>query len=278
MALADPQPEEPVDAEEEAAEAPVGTPVEEPVEEDASEEEEPIAFGEGEDHVSAEVVVYGVRLMEARRQEVIDAAKQDGYVREVRKGDRTILRHESPYKGELVLHDDGRAILKRQPVRFEPPFGKNKTAASYLWCVIVPLCIRPSGQTVSPRRFRSYERAALANVAPEIREWNDAIADVGLDLRLERLPEQMQALWDDGTPLDDGARISTYSGRRAALFQFWNSRTETSQGEEVRDAVESFIRGVVQPSEHPFRDEEIARLNRKRTVRREFLAPKVRGP
>ena len=49
--------------------------------------------------------------------------------------------------------------------------------------------------------------------------------------------------------------------RRAALMAYWGSRTDTAWGERVRQAVEAFCRGVVQHSEHPFTDEEIAAFN-----------------
>ena len=44
----------------------------------------------------------------------------------------------------------------------------------------------------------------------------------------------------------------TYAERREALYSFWQSRTDTPHGEAVRQAVEAFVRGVVQGSEHPY--------------------------
>ncbi len=228
----------------------------------AAEEQAAPAEAEGSaesDGGSTEVIVFSERLVEAARLEVVGRAAQIGYTKALRKGDRTILRHELPWKGDVVLFDDGRVEVKRQPLQFAPPF-KRQTPLTWLSCIIVPLCIRPNGQLVSQRRFIGYERGAWAAIASDVSTWNDAMAEYGLGLKVAGLPDRLEALWEQGTPLDgtDETPLATPEARRGALLSFWDSRTDTSWGDEVRGAVEAFMRAVVQTSEHPYLSEELA--------------------
>lgn len=215
------------------------------------------------------VIVYDELRAKKAREKIIQRAEALGYTRRVEKDGRTILRHELPWKGELVLYDDGQVEVKRQPVRFEPPFAK-KTPLSWMSCVIVPLCIRAGGQAVSPRRYHSYERELWAEVSGEVVEWNDRLADVGTGRKIEGLPERLDALWTTGVSLEGDVILETWEARRAALFRFWDTRTESAWGEAVRDAVQAFILGEVETGEHPFPVEEQERLNAGRLSSRPF--------
>lgn len=218
-----------------------------------------------------EVIVYSEHLAKAARDKLMRQAEAMGYTEQVRKDDRTILRHEAKYNGEIVLYDDGRVEFKRQPVQFEPPFDKSKPL-SWLSCVIVPLCIRAGGQAYAPRKFRAQERRAMAEIADAAGEWNERIADVALDRKLGDLPDRLQALWDEGTPLEAGLpTLATFSERKTALLRYWDSRTDTEWGEEVRDAVASFLRAVVQRSDTPITAAELEAFNRRRQAPRPLV-------
>jgi hypothetical protein len=225
------------------------------------------------------VIVYDELRAKRAREKIMQRAEALGYTRRVEKDGRTILRHELPWKGELVLYDDGQVEVKRQPVRFEPPFAK-KTPLTWMSCVIVPLCIRAGGQAVSPRRYHSYERELWATVADDVVDWNDRLADVGTGRKIEGLPERLDALWTSGVSLEGDAILETWESRRESLFRFWDTRTESSWGESVRDAVQAFILGEVETGDHPFTADEKARLNAGRLSSRPFpfrAAPSPEG-
>lgn len=211
-----------------------------------------------------EVVIYAELRIQQAREDLIDRAQSLGYTKVIERDGRTILRHELPWHGEIVLVDDGQVAVKRQPVRFEPPFAKDKPAA-WLTCILFPLCIRPGGQLVSQRRFRGFEREAWEGIGDNVTNWNDRIADAATTAKVDELPPRLEALWEQGTPIDgQGAALATWEERRQALLVFWDSRTETEWGLSVRDAVAAFMRGVVQNSDHPYTAEEIATFNRGR--------------
>lgn len=228
-------------------------------------DETPPAAEEG----AEEVIVYSQYLVERARKEVIGAAKDAGYINEFRRGDHTILRHDAVWKGEVVLYDDGRVEVRRQPVQFRPPF-RNVTPASWLACVIVPLCIRPNGQMVSKRRFLTYERMAWGEVEDEVAAFHAAISDFGVDVKVDDLPRRLSLLWKHGVPLDGGSELVSAQERKSALLQYYDTRTDSPWGDAVRAAVLSFVRAEVQHSEHPFTDEEIAAHNAARQSLRAF--------
>jgi hypothetical protein len=148
--------------------------------------------------------------------------------------------------------------VQRQGVRFGPHKSewaeRNKPLA---WLTCLPyLCTRPGGVFVSQRRFKGYEDRVVRASQSTVHNWNERLADQGLEFRLDTLPEQLQRLWDEGMPLEGDTALSTYVARRAALRLFWQSRTDTPHGKAVRQAVEGFVRGVVQSSAHPFPPDE----------------------
>ncbi len=237
--------------------------------ETAPAEPEPVRIEGGE------VIIYAVELAKQARDALIRDAKALGYAEEHDKDGRTILRHEMPWKGEIVVFEDGRVEFKRQPMQFEPPF-KNKTPASYLVCIWLPACIRPGGQLVSPRRLHGYERDVWAALSDDIDTLNARIADVAVDRKVDDLPARLYRLWNEGIPLEGEGVLASWEARRAAILRFWDTRTENDWGMAVRRGVEAFVHGEVMPSEHPFTADERAVFEVKRQSN--FPFPFERAP
>jgi hypothetical protein len=91
------------------------------------------------------------------------------------------------------------------------------------------------------------------------------------------LPDRLEALWEEGVPLEGSRTPATHARRREALLAYWDSRTCTEWGDRVREAVEAFMRGVVQHSEHPFTEEEVRALNDERRCARPLVLTRVQG-
>ncbi len=216
------------------------------------------------------VVVWSDFQIKLARDAVIQAAKEAGYTQMIRRDDRVVMRHGYNYRGDVVVHNDGRVEVKRQPIQFEPWVG-GSSPARWLSCVLVPLCIRPGGQTVSQRRFRSYQRDALEAVADEAQSFGDKMSTAGLGKKLESLPARLDDLWEHGIPIDGGSVLPTARDRRMALLAYWDTRTETQWGEAVRDLVERYLQGVVQPSAEPVTPAELEAFNLTRTASRPLV-------
>lgn len=204
----------------------------------------------------------------ARAREALNLKlKEEGYRKGARRDDRTIYRSYTPWAPRVIVHDDGWVYVKREPPRVHSPgksFSDQGSPAAYLWCVLAPTaCVSIGGWMVGPRKYAAMEGRVLDATHAEVNALNEAVARRQLALRVNKdIPGDLEKIWALSLPATE---------RRALIFEFWDTRTETPEGEAARDAVESFIRGVVQGSAEPYSPEEIAANNAKRTVAREFL-------
>ena len=222
-----------------------------------------------DDDVDAEIIVEGeLRVLQARRA-VEHELKTLGYTPKKRKKDYILFRHPQNWKGEIRLYDDGWVRMKRQPVQFQvpkiPALGKGAPAGVIL-CLISPsACIRAGGQLVSRQKFMGQKVRTLEDIRPEVARFTDAVVDFNIDQTVDELPLHLENLWDNGVSLNatEGPRLNI-DERKAALFSYWDSRTENRWGMRVRASIEIFIREVVQYSAYPFSELEIQVLNQAR--------------
>ena len=216
-----------------------------------------------------EVIVYGELLIRQARDRVDQDLRDAGFTDIVKKDDKVIYRHPQVWRGEVHVYDDGWYRTKRQRVKFDAigmPWAERGSPLAVAGCFLYPyLCFKPNGALISTRKFRKQETAIADRVHADVQEWADRLADLETGKKTDALPARFDALWTDGAPLMGELQVSTMAGRREALFTFWDSRTETPWGRMVRDAVEAFCRGVVQHSDHPFTDDELAAFNDRRT-------------
>jgi len=249
---------------------------------DAGEADEEALVEPSEQVPSAEIVVYGERLVDQARREVVETIEELGYDYEVKdQGDRTIYRHPAPWYGEIVLHDDGYVQVKRQRIRAEgiavPWAKKRNSVGAWLGCFVYPwACIRVYGATVSRRRWMGTRSRTVADLQPKVEVLGDRIADLATSRRIAALPDDLQALWDEGEPLEArGEPLQTKAERRRAILEYWASRTETVWGRRVREMVENFVWAVVQDGPDAFTPDEIAAFNADRAE--PFVIPSDSG-
>ncbi len=229
-----------------------------------------------EDLPAYEMVVYGERLVDQARREVVETIEELGYDAEVKdQGDRVIYRHPAAWYGEVVLHDDGWMQVKRQRLRVEGravPWAKQKNSVgAWLGCFVYPwACIRVYGATVSRRRWMGTQTRTVAELAPKVEVLGDRIADLETTRRLASLPDRLEALWNDGTPLEGDEPLTTMAERRQAVLEYWGSRTDTVWGRRVRQSIEDFVEAVVQDGPHAYTRAELDAFNADRAVRLEL--------
>lgn len=228
-----------------------------------------VELDEDDDHT---IIVYRELLVEQARRKVIADLRQEGYTRTVERDGYTILRHDASWRGEVRLYDDGWVEFRRQPLQIEAPrigAADRNSVGAWMACTIFPLrCIRAGGWFVGPRKLHAVERRTLAVIQDDVHSLGDRVADMHVERTVDDLPARLEALWEDGVPLEGDDPLPTHEDRRAALLAYWDSRTDSPWGESVRQAIESFLRGVVQPSEHPFTDDELAAFEAQRTAPR----------
>ncbi len=221
-----------------------------------------LALAQAPEAPSREVVVYGELLVEQARQALVEELRADGYTRVVEKEDRVIYRHPEAWKGQVVLYDDGWTYVKRQPLNAvapEMPWADANSPLAVAGCVVYPwLCVRAGGLTAGQRKWRGRETREAQSIADASRVLSERTADLAVDRTIDDLPARLEALWGQGKPLEGEGDLATVAERKAALLSYWGTRTDTVWGREVQDAIEAFVRGVVQHSDAPFTEAEIA--------------------
>lgn len=222
---------------------------------------------------NAEIVVTAAPPVARARDELSQALRAQGYRAGVRRGEWTVFRSYTPYRPDVRVHDDGWIDVRRAKIRVHPPgksFADEGSPISWLWCalpVALPFCISVGGQVISPAKLHALKEDVYEGTREEVAALGDAVTQVRMEQRLNvDIPSQLEALWaEEQVP----AAI-----RRAALLEWWDSRTETPEGEAARDAASAFMNAVVQTSTDPFSAAEIAAYNKRRSCARElYLRP-----
>jgi hypothetical protein len=224
--------------------------------------------------IAEEVTVWGAAVSRARdavERSIVDL----GYDRVKDRGDHKVFRGDQAWKGKVVLSDEGTLRVRRTGPAFremEPIPGTR--FRPYPLCLVVPTaCVAMGSWYVSERRWGHVEDHVADATAAPLSTLSEALADQRIATTVEALPDRLSALWTDGTPLEPGPPLATPAERRAALFVFWDTRTETVWGEQVRAAVEAFVLGEVQASPAPFTLEEMAMFQANRRSLEPFPFP-----
>lgn len=216
--------------------------------------------GEEEAGPTEEIVVLGRREIARRRAEIDRDLKRLDYTARDREG-VTVYRPADPWHPSVWVYDDGYVIIKRSPVRFEPPLPGD-SRLRYLACLppFTPLCIRLAGQLVSERKLTPRKAAVITAIQPEIKAWQGALAGAAMAERLgQEIPAQLVATWEHGEPLEPGgAPLPSAEARRVAILAFWATRADTEEGDAARAVIADFVRYVIQDSETPATPAEIA--------------------
>ncbi|MEQ1508366.1 MAG: hypothetical protein ABMB14_39410 [Myxococcota bacterium] len=236
-----------------------------------------------------EITVWG-QAVEQARDEVVHQIVGLGYDRQRHRDGRIVFIQERGWKGKVVLWDDGRLATRRRGPSFQElaPIAGTRFRP-YPLCVIAPTaCIDGGSFSLSERKWRGIEDQVARATADELGTLADRIADAAVADTLDALPVRLERLWADGTPLErdaaplatssGGPTLATFQARRAALLAFWDSRTETAWGQQVRDAVAGFVRAVVEASDHPFTAAERSAFDAARRSAAPFPWPVVGGP
>jgi len=219
-----------------------------------------------EEPAQEEMIVIGQMRVATTRERVVTKLKRMGYHPVKRDNGRTIIRHRAAYKPTVILDDDGWIMLKRSPIKIDPP-GKKRNKLRYLWCLppftLTPACIRPGGQLIHPNKPSSEKGRIVARIKPYLREWQDAVGTHAMGSRLsEGIPDLLDAIWERGSQEEeDGPFLKSPAARRAAIFSFWAGRSCVDEGQKARNLAADFILNTIQYSTSPATHKEIAAAN-----------------
>ena len=232
----------------------------------AAAEEEATSGGSDASTPSEEMVVFGDLEVARRRQMVINNLTALGYREHRRKDGRSIFRPSTPWKPSVLMDDDAYIVLRRTPVRIDPP-GDKDNKLRYLWCLppftITAACIQVGGQLISKRKLGHAKSEVARATDYELRMWREAVIAKAMAKRVNtEVPDLLSNIWEHGRA--DGPDAPVLNGvaeRRAAILALWSSRSCTPEGARVRAVIADFFQYEIQRSETPATPSEIAKSN-----------------
>lgn len=220
-----------------------------------------------------EITVWGRLAIDQAEDDVVREMESLGY-RTVRKGDKIVFKPPRAWMGAAVwrngMLDFRKPIAGFQPAPsavYEQDLRRQSTA------------IDPGGRAVvldqggvgfwllpSPTK-RQAQRARVREALADEMVWYDAVvARTAIEERVFALPDQLDAVWNDGTSLDGSVgALATPRDRRRHILEYWASRSDTPEGRRISGAVGAWLGAVVQPSAHPITAEERRTYEARRT-------------
>lgn len=210
-----------------------------------------------------EITVWGRLAIDQAEDAVVREMEALGY-RTVRKGDRIVFKPPRAWMGAAVWQDG--ALTFRRPVAgFQP-------APTYVYEQDLrrqSTAVDPGGRAMvldqggaglwvlpSPKKRRAQRMRVREAVADEMAWYTAVVARTALEELVYALPDRLDAVWEQGNPLEGGASLPSREARRRHILEYWATRADTPEGQRVCRAVASWLDAVVQESDSPITDGE----------------------
>jgi hypothetical protein len=211
-----------------------------------------------DDHETVVLVVGEHVIAEARADVVRKLGILGWRGREARDGSFRFSGPEA-WMGKARLYPSGDLVFSRVPLTISTPYFPNVQYDAFATIHGMPSGPQTTNVDVrspSKAKVEAVQQEVQAAVQPEVAAYREALQRRALGALLSELPARLDRLWTDGVGLDNQP-LATPAARRAALLDYWGSRSDTPEGRAVMRVVESFLRNEVQASEHPLTAEEI---------------------
>ena len=189
-----------------------------------------------------------------------------------RRGDWVIYTHPSPWKPKVMIHDDGFMVIRRRGVHIARPQMADlngwEAPLEIALCFVAPLaCVHMEGLVVADPILERQKQILVDGASPSVRPLADSLANREVQKRLEALPITLDRIWIFGENPWTGEPLADHAARRTLLLDQWLWPADNEQGNQVRAAVEDYLRYMVQASEHPCTEEEISATNAQRQTK-----------
>ena len=220
-----------------------------------------------------EVVVYGQLAIDKARDALVREMERLGW-RAIDKGDGVItFRTPAAFLGRATF-DPGLGTLDfRRPaagVTLAPtdapaapttpdpggmPYASTGYSGAGLWLLPATfvgtylsmlLWLLPAKHKVDP-----VWHAVRDATDDELAAYRAVVFETNVRARLDRLPSDLDALWDRGVALDGAPGAVPEDQRLAAILDHWASRTATPEGDRVMAAIEAWLHARVEAIPEP---------------------------
>jgi hypothetical protein len=204
-----------------------------------------------------EVVVWGRLAVDSARDEIVREFEAIGFRVVRREEGAVVFRSRSSLVGKVTLRPDGSLDFTGAGVRATPA----PVASAPVQSPNEPP-IAGSGLSVigppSRAKVKDAEDEIRDRVKDEIASFRAIQQRTLFEEQLLTLPDRLDRLWADGTPIEPGPALASPDERRRAVLSHWATRADTVEGARVRETVEDWLLAVVQASDLPITDAERA--------------------
>ena len=213
------------------------------------------------------VVVWGEPAIRQARSAIVRQMEELGYKAIDKPGGRVLFKPPRRWLGRVWLEEGELRFLRpvvawrtaegvEWPTVDDAPFertpaGTATSGGTAAAAGAASLWVLPSQRLLRPERER-VERAT----ADEREVYQETVRETAFRGRLMDLPDRLDALWADGTPLQPGTSLPDAAARKAAVLDHWATRADTREGDLVARAVAAWIRNTLQDTPDAVTPEE----------------------
>lgn len=215
------------------------------------------ADGDGQpDYIN--ITVVGAALADARDKVVRELEKLGWKSRRLKDG-RILFRGPEGWMGKATLRPSGDLDFSIPAIAFP---GPSQSGGTYDYNRATDDGYLGGNQGLSSTPFPGKEKVAAvqaevrAAIHDDVLHYREVLQHAYFSKYISELPTRLEALWEQGESLDGGKPITDPAARRAALLDFWSTRTDTPEGRTVSRSLEIFLREVVMDSATPVTREE----------------------
>lgn len=213
------------------------------------------------------ITVVGAALSDARDQ-VVRKLEALGWRSRRTNDGRIVFRGPEGWMGKATLRASGDLDFSIPAIAFPAP---SESGGTYGYSRATDDGYHGGNEGLSSTPFPGKEKVAAvqaevrAAVRDDVLHYREVLQHAYFSKYIGELPTRLDALWSNGESLDGGKPITDPVVKRAALLEFWSSRTDTPEGRTVSRTIEIFLRQTVMPSDTPVTTAEAASAEERRT-------------
>lgn len=202
-----------------------------------------------------EMLVTATRSTRAAELALDQDIRDLGYLPGLRIRGRTQYLSPRVWKPRVTVYSEGFVEVRGRRITPMAPISETAPVSATALPGV-------TGTTQSKRQRDAQEDLLRRELAPEVRDWQQAIGAQALLERQLASREACLQIWEGS---GDAAT------RRAALAELWLNTSDSPEGEVIRGVILGFVDEVVQESDAPYSESELKQINAQHSFEQPFV-------